>query len=51
MSSLEAELIAFSIQPVYAFSGRVSVDEVQADGSVVKKTVFRHVGCIEVDTF
>ena len=51
MSSLEAELIAHNIQPVYAFSGRVSVDEVQADGSVVKKTVFRHVRFIEVDTF
>jgi len=48
MSRLEAELIAHNIQPVYAFSGRVSVDEVQPDGSVVKKTVFRHVGFIEV---
>ena len=48
MSILEAELIAFNIQPVYAFSRFESVEEVQPDGSVVKKTVFRHVGFIEV---
>ena len=51
MSSLEAELIAQNVQPVYAFSKRESTEKVQPDGSVVKKTVFRHVRFIEVDTF
>jgi hypothetical protein len=51
MSILEAELIAHNIQPVYAFSMRESVEEAQPDGSVVKKTVLRHVGFVELDTF
>jgi len=50
MSILEAELIALNIQPVYSFSGRVSVNEVLPDGSVVRKTVSRHIGFVELDT-
>lgn len=32
---------------VYAFSERVSSDEVQPDGSVVKRSVFKHAGFVE----
>lgn len=33
----------------YAFSERVSVEETQADGSVVKKNVFKHKGFFEYE--
>ncbi len=46
MASLEASLQAAGIVPVYAFSKRVSVDEVQADGSIKKTQVFRHAGFV-----
>lgn len=49
MSFLEANLIVHNIQPVYSFSRREIIDEVQPDGSVVKKVVFKHLGFIEVD--
>lgn len=35
------------IIPLYAFSKRESVETVQADGSVVKTSVFKHAGYIE----
>ena len=47
MSLLEAELIREGIQPLYAYSERVSEDQVQPDGSVRKVNVFRHLGFIE----
>ena len=34
--------------PVCAFSRRESVDEDQADGSVIKRSVFRHLGFVDV---
>lgn len=34
--------------PVCAFSRRESVDEDQADGSVVKRSVFRHLGFVDL---
>lgn len=46
MAPLEASLQAAGIVPVYAFSKRVSVDEVQADGSIKKTQVFRHAGFV-----
>lgn len=36
----------YGIRPIYAFSKRESVEEVQADGSVRKTAVFRHAGFI-----
>lgn len=48
MSTLERVLMMYNIQPVYAFSIRQSIDEVQADGSVVKRAVFKHAGFVEI---
>ena len=47
MGPLEIALRLEGITPLYAYSKRVSVDEPQADGSVIKKMVFRHEGFIE----
>lgn len=44
MGSLEVALHAVGIHAVFAFSDRVSVEEAQADGSVRKVNVFRHIG-------
>lgn len=49
MSALEAALMDYGLQPVYAFSLRESVDEPQPDGGVVKKSTFRHIGFIPGD--
>jgi len=46
MAPLEHELLARGIQSLYAFSQRESVEEVQADGSVLKENIFRHEGFI-----
>ena len=48
MSALEERLNALNIQPLYAFSVRESVEQVQQDGSVRKVNVFRHLGFVEV---
>ncbi len=49
MSALERELQARGIKPLYAFSRRESVEQVQPDGSVRKVAVFRHAGWVEVE--
>lgn len=46
MAILEDTLNDAAIQPLYAFSKRVSVEEVQADGTVAKKVVFKHEGFV-----
>ena len=48
MSALEAALKEQRIKPLYAFSVRESVDVAQADGSVRKMAIFRHLGFVEV---
>jgi len=48
MSTLEKVLIQNGIQPLYAFSERVSVESVSPDGTVTKTNVFKHVGWIEI---
>lgn len=48
MSTLERVLIANGIQPLYAFSERVSEEKINADGTVTKINVFKHVGFVEV---
>jgi len=48
MSALESALMDAGVQPVYAFSIRESADQTQADGSVRKVAVFRHVGFVPV---
>jgi len=46
MPALDAALKDYSIRPLYAFSKRDSVEELQADGSVRKINVFRHAGFV-----
>ena len=46
MAPLERALRALGIEPLYAFSVRESVEQVQADGSVRKDTLFRHAGFV-----
>jgi len=46
MGALEAALRTRGLIPVYAFSQRESVEEVQADGSVRKVAIFRHSGFV-----
>ena len=46
MAPLEKALHERGIKPLYAFSRRESVEEHQADGSVKKSAVFRHVGWV-----
>ena len=46
MKELEFQLKKVGISPVYAFSTRVSEEEVQADGSVKKTLVFKHIGFV-----
>ena len=48
MSALERWLKKYGLQPVYAFSKRVSIDEPQPNGSVIKKAIFKHEGFIEI---
>ena len=47
MSVLEKVLWSAGIKPVYAFSVRESQDIQNADGSVRKVAVFRHLGFVE----
>jgi hypothetical protein len=49
MSALESALLDHGIKPVYAFSRREGVEETQADGSVRKTNVFRHVGFVGLE--
>lgn len=46
MPHLERALRARGHVPAYSFSRRESVEEAQPDGSVVKRSVFRHVGWV-----
>ena len=48
MGELENSLKRRSIQPLYAFSIRESVEETLPTGEVIKKNVFRHLGFVEV---
>ena len=46
MAPLERALRAEGIEPLYAFSARESAEQAQPDGSVLKVTVFRHLGFV-----
>lgn len=46
MSVLEAELEDEGFTPMYAFSERVSMEQIQDDGSVRKTNVFKHIGFV-----
>lgn len=47
MATLEKELIRRGIAPMYAFSMRETAEEVQADGSMKKTSVFKHKGWVK----
>lgn len=47
MSTLEAYLIDNDIQPMYAFSERISPEYVMSDGSIKKVSSFKHVGFVD----
>ena len=44
---LERKLKEYGLQPVHAFSQRVSVDTHNSDGTVTKTSTFKHIGFIE----
>ncbi len=46
MAPLETALRRHLIRPIYAFSRRESVEQIQTDGSVRKVNVFRHAGFV-----
>ena len=46
MGPLAAALREQGLEPVFAFTERVSVDEPQTDGSVRKTAVFKHSGWV-----
>ena len=48
MSTLEKTLLSNGIQPLYAFSERVSEEVISADGTVTKTNVFKHVGFVKI---
>jgi hypothetical protein len=47
MGALETALKERGIQPLYAYSQRESVETINADGSVTKTAIFKHIGYIE----
>ena len=48
MGALERELKERGHRPVYAFSKRESVDQIQDDDTTRKVAIFRHLGFVEV---
>ena len=48
MGPLCAALKAVGVQPVFSFTERKSVEKQMADGSVVKTSIFAHVGWVAV---
>ena len=48
MGALEHKLKSRAIQPVYAFTKRISSESINSDGAVVKTTRFIHEGFVEV---
>lgn len=48
MSTLERVFKENGITPLYAFSKRESVEEMQADGTIKKTQIFKHLGWVEV---
>jgi hypothetical protein len=47
MPALEQELRRVGIQPVYAFSKRISIDQPQPDGRIKKISNFKFEGLVE----
>ncbi len=47
MAPLVSQLTAAGYKPVFAYTDRVSVDVVQADGSIKKTAMFKHLGFVD----
>jgi hypothetical protein len=47
MRHLEDALKAIGVQPLYAFTPRVVVEQTEKDGSVKKTAIFKHEGFVE----
>jgi len=47
MAELERQLAKVGVKAVYAFSQRVSVEDI-VDGTVIKRAIFKHVGFVGV---
>ena len=47
MGALETALKSRGVQPLYAFSERVSIEK-EVNGEVVKTSVFKHLGFVEI---
>jgi hypothetical protein len=50
MSELEHALRDVGVTPLYAFSRRESIEEINENGETVKRTVFKHLGFVEGGT-
>lgn len=50
MAPLERWLTLYGVVPLYAFSRRESVEQIQPDGSVRKEAVFRHLGFVRASS-
>ncbi|HWP61571.1 MAG TPA: hypothetical protein VN495_03135 [Candidatus Paceibacterota bacterium] len=50
MAPLESRLRMAGLTPLYSFTQREAVDIPQADGSVKKSQIFKHVGWVEATT-
>jgi hypothetical protein len=48
MSILEKKLKEYGIKPLYSFSKREVIEETNENGEVIKKSIFKHIGFIEV---
>jgi len=48
MPALTKALRDRNLSPVFAFSTRESAEEKQPDGTVLKRSVFRHLGFVEI---
>ena len=49
MVDLHHQLVYTKLNPCYAFSKRITVEEPQSDGSVKKSVVFKHEGFVNLD--
>lgn len=49
MPFIEKALLKLNIIPLYSFSKRESVERKNADGTIVKTSVFKHIGYIQAD--
>ena len=49
MPFLEKALIKLDIIPLYSFSKRESIERKNPDGTVIKTSVFKHIGWVKAD--